>query len=214
MKTKLYIVRHTQTTGNVERRLTGRCDYEITEDGKKYVEKMTQVLKNISFASAYASTSRRTEKTIEKLAEINGIQIKELDGLCEMYFGIYDGMKWEDVNKINPRIHELHMQTNEIKEIPEQEATEAVANRMYETISEIAMENLGKNVLICSHGVAIEAFLRKVTGVPFTQMVDEYSQKNTSINIVEYDEQLNKFKVLELNKKNHLEIKKESHSER
>ena len=30
MKTKIYLVRHTQTTGNVERRLTGRNDFELT----------------------------------------------------------------------------------------------------------------------------------------------------------------------------------------
>lgn len=205
MRTKLYIVRHTQTTGNIEHRLTGRYDYEITEDGKKYIEKMIQVLKNIQFASAYSSTSPRTKKTIKKLADMNGIEIQELEELCEMYFGIYDGMKWEEVNKINPRIDELHMITNEIKEIPNQETTEQVTDRMYQIIKKIALQNLGKNVLICSHGVAIEAFLRKVTGVPFIQMVDEYSQKNTSINVVEYDEELNRFKVLELNNRRHLE---------
>ena len=31
MKTKIYIVRHTETVGNVEERLTGRQDYELTE---------------------------------------------------------------------------------------------------------------------------------------------------------------------------------------
>ena len=205
MKTKLYVVRHSQTTGNVEKRLTGRSDYEITEKGEKYIEKMSDELRKVKFSSAYSSTSKRTKKTIKKLADMNGIEIKELDELCEMYFGIYDGMKWEEVNKINPKIHELHKATNEIKEIPNQETTEHVAERMYNIIRKIAWQNLGKNVLICSHGVAIEAFLRKVTGVPFTQMVQEYSQKNTSINIVEYDEELNKFEVLELNNKRHLE---------
>ena len=33
MKTKLYIVRHAETTGNIEKRLTGRKDYELTKKG-------------------------------------------------------------------------------------------------------------------------------------------------------------------------------------
>ena len=33
MKTKLYIVRHAETTGNIEKMLTGRKDYELTENG-------------------------------------------------------------------------------------------------------------------------------------------------------------------------------------
>lgn len=207
MKSKIYIVRHTQTVGNIEHRLTGRYDYELTEDGKKYIQKMEENLKNIKFSSAYSSTSDRTRKTIQGLANKNGIEVIKLEELCEMYFGIYDGMKWEDVNKVNPRIDELHIQTNEIKEIPEQETTEEVAKRMYDILIQIAKNNLGKNVLVCSHGVAIEAFLRKITGEPFVNKIDEYSQRNTSINVVEYDDELKEFKLLKLNDKSHLEKK-------
>ena len=39
MKTKIYLVRHTQTIGNTERRLSGRTDFEVTPDGQKYIEK-------------------------------------------------------------------------------------------------------------------------------------------------------------------------------
>lgn len=41
MKTILYLVRHTQTIGNVEKRLTGREDYELTFEGKMFVDKLT-----------------------------------------------------------------------------------------------------------------------------------------------------------------------------
>ena len=154
-------------------------------------------MKNIKFDKIYSSTSGRTKKTITTLAKLNNIDIIQNDNLCEMYFGIYDGMKWEDVNKINPEIDRLHIETNEIMNIPEQEKTEQVAERMYKFIEKISKENLGKTILICSHGVAIEAFLRKITGVPFVEKREEYSQKNTSINILEYDEN-GKFEILVL----------------
>ena len=120
-----------------------------------------------------------------------------------MYFGIYDGMRWEDVNKINPEIDRLHIETNEIMGIPNQEKTQEVAERVYNCIERIAKENLQKVVLICSHGIAIESFLRKITNVPFTEQREEYSQKNTSINILEYDENKG-FKILVLNDKSHI----------
>lgn len=37
MKTKLFVVRHTETIGNIKKRLTGRKDYELTERGKEIV---------------------------------------------------------------------------------------------------------------------------------------------------------------------------------
>ena len=204
MKTKIYLVRHTRTIGNDERRLVGRADYEVTQVGQEYINKLTEKLKNIKFDKIYSSTSGRAKKTIAPLAEQNGLNIIQDDNLCEMYFGIYDGMKWEEVNKINPEIDRLHIETNEIMNIPEQETTEQVAERMYKYIEKISKENFGKTILICSHGVAIEAFLRKITKVPFIEKREEYSQRNTSINILEYN-QNGEFKVLTINDKSHIE---------
>lgn len=204
MNSKIYLVRHTRTIGNDEHRLTGREDYEITLEGKKYIDLLTKKLENIKFDSAYASTSKRTSKTIQKLADLNNVEIQEYEDLCEMYFGIYDGMKWSDVDKINPKISKLHKETNEIIEIPNQETTVEVAKRMNKIMFKIANENLGKTVLICSHGVAIEAFLRSITGVKFTEEREEYSQKNTSINILNFDNESQKFTIEDLNNIEHL----------
>ena len=203
MKTIIYLIRHTRTIGNEEHRLTGRSDYEVIKQGQEYIYKLTKRLKNIKFDKAYSSTSERTKKTIQPLADLNKLEIVQDENLCEMYFGIYEGMTWDEVNRINPEIDRLHKLTNEIMEIPEQESTKEVEERMYNFIVKIAKENLGKIVLICSHGIAIEAFLRRITGVPFKEQIEEYSQKNTSINILEYEEDKG-FKVLTINDKEHL----------
>lgn len=204
MKTKLYIVRHTQTVGNIEKRLTGREDYEITDEGQKYIEKLNKRLENIKFDKVYASTSGRTIKTIKELANLNNCEIETTEELCEMYFGIYDGWKWEEVNKTNPQIDKYHQETNEIMGIPNQETTQEVTDRMYNFIRKISNENLGKTILIGSHGVAIEAFLRKITGEKFLERIEEYSQKNTTVNIVEYDSEKDTFEIIVLNDISHL----------
>ena len=121
-----------------------------------------------------------------------------------MYFGIYDGMKWTEVNMINPQIDKIHRETNEIMKIPEQESTEEVRKRMNKIMLKIANENLGKTVLVCSHGVAIETFLRSITRVPFVKERREYSQANTSVNIVNFDGDTQKFSLEKLNDLSHL----------
>ena len=181
-KTKIIIVRHTETIGNIEKRLTGRTDYEITEKGQTLINKLTKELENIKFDAMYASTLERTIKTIKPLSIKNNIEIQCLEDLCEMNFGIYDGWKWEDVNKIQPEIKENQNKINEINGIPKQESTEEVANRMYNCILKIAKENIGKTILICSHGVAIEAFLRKIINLPFKYEREKFCQHNVAIN--------------------------------
>lgn len=187
MKSKIFIVRHTETVGNVEKRLTGRQDYEITNRGKILVDELTDHFKNIKFDRIYASTSQRTVKTVEKLAELNGIGVEEKEELCEMYFGIYDGWKWEEVDRVNPQVKLNQNKTNEILGIPNQENTDDVANRIYECILNLARQNEGKTILICSHGVAIEAFLRKIAGVPFRYEKEKFCQHNVAINELEFE---------------------------
>ena len=200
METRIYIVRHAETVGNIEKRLTGWQDYEITKKGQELVEKLTKKFENIKIDAIYSSSSKRAIATVENIAKQKQLEIVQDDRLKEMYFGIYDGWKWEDVDRVNPKIHKLHVENNEIMQIPEQETTIEVTNRMYDAIEEIAKKNIGKSVLIASHGVSIEAFLRKVTKEPFTIKIEEYSQHNTSLNELIYNK--DGFKVVKLNEWN------------
>lgn len=196
MKTRIFIVRHTETIGNIEKRLTGRKDYDITENGKNLIYKLTQELKNVKFDKIYSSTSKRAISTVEPLAILNKIHIEEKEDLCEMYFGIYDGWKWEDVNKIQPEVKQEQIRINEIKGIPEQETMEQVAERMYQCITEIASSNIGKTILISSHGVAIEAFLRKILKKPFREDRETFCQHNVAINELEFEN--NNYNIIQL----------------
>ena len=113
-----------------------------------------------------------------------------------MYFGIYDGWKWEDVNKIQPEIKQTQNEINEIVGIPKQETMEETANRIYDYILRILKDNEGKTILVSSHGIAIEAFLRKIENVKFRYEREKFCQHNVAINELEYEN--NKFKIIRL----------------
>lgn len=201
-RTRIFIVRHTETVGNIEKRLTGRQDYEVTPRGEKLIQKLTTELSNIKFDKIYSSTSGRAIKTVENLAKLNNLEIETKEDLCEMYFGKYDGWKWEDVNRIQPEIKQRQNEINEISRIEGQETMEYVADRMDKCIRNIAQANIGKTILISSHGVAIEAFLRKISGIPFSQEREKFCQYNVAINELEYEN--DKFKIIQLANINYL----------
>lgn len=204
LKAKVILVRHVETIGNIEHRLTGRHDYALTQYGISTINQLTNYLKDVKIDAIYSSPLERTVKTVEGLANINNLNVQCIENLSEMYFGIYDGWKWEDVNKVNPLISRMQSETNEIMCIPNQETTAEVAERIYKQIKSCAEENLGKTILISSHGVAIEAFIRKITGDAFNTKISEYSQRNGSINILTYDSDLQKFDLLDLNDTSYL----------
>ena len=202
--TNIYLIRHAQSVGNIEKRLTGRVDYMLTDEGRNQVKKLTDRLKDVHFDVAYSSPMSRAIDTIKPLTELNNLDAIKEEKLSEMYFGIYDGFKWKEVNEIDASISNRRKETNEISGISNQESTQQVKKRMYKVISNIADNNIGKTILIASHGVAIEAFLRQITGEPFAIKKQEYSPQNTSINIVQYNEENNKFEIKLLNDLEHL----------
>ena len=101
------------------------------------------------------------------------------------------------MNSKSPKeIKQTQKEINEITGIPNQETMEEVANRMYDCIFKILKENEGKTILISSHGVAIEAVLRKIENIKFKYEREKYCQHNVAINELEYEN--NKFKIIRL----------------
>ena len=70
MKTRVFIVRHTETIGNVEKRLTGRQDYEITERGQVLIQKLTKELEKIKQKALEEHIPIIMDDTLEVIAKI------------------------------------------------------------------------------------------------------------------------------------------------
>jgi len=84
--------------------------------------------------------------------------------------------------------------------IPNQESTKQVEDRMFNSIRKIAKNNLGQTVLIVSHGIAIETYLRAVEGIQAEDYKAKFFQSNGSINLLEYDEEIDEFVIKEYSK--------------
>ncbi len=200
MKTKIYLVRNAECKGNIENILGEEKNFDITPKGYQTIEKLDEYFKDKKIYSIYSSFSTMCLETVKNISENLKIEVKKENDLREKSFGIYDGEKWEDVLKKSPSLKKYRKKKIEILGIPGQESTKQVEDRMSKIIRKIARENLGQNVLIISHGVAIETFLRAVVGVPYSEDKEKYFQKNSAINYVEYDEDIDQFVVKEVSK--------------
>lgn len=195
--TTVYMVRHAECVGNVEDRLTGRVDFELTDKGREQAEELAKKFNDIKFDAVYSSPEKRAVHTGMPTAKMQNLDIIIDKDLAEMYFGEYDGFTWKEVNKINPLIKQGQITKNVIQGISNQETTEQVEKRMCRAVSKIVSSNKEKTILIVSHGVAIEAYLRSITKVPFEQERERYSQKCVAVNIIEYCK--NNANVIKLN---------------
>ena len=200
MKTKIYLVRNVECFGNIEEILGEKNNYPITDKGYENIKLLTEYFKTKKISNIYSSLSTMCLETVDILAKELNIKVNKVNDLREKFFGDFDGKKWENIFLEEPRLKKYRKKKIEILGIPNQESTKQVQDRMMKAITKIAIENLGQSVLVVSHGVAIETFIRAVVGISYSDDKEKYFQKNGAINYIEYDEEVDEFEVKEVAK--------------
>ena len=88
---KIYLLRHGTTAWNAGRRIQGRTDIPLDEDGEKLAVLTGEGLKNagVKFSKVYASPLYRARRTAELVAP--GVKMETDSRLLELAFGTFEG---------------------------------------------------------------------------------------------------------------------------
>jgi probable phosphoglycerate mutase len=79
-------------------------------------------------------------------------------------------------------------------------------NRVIAEVKEIIDKNTGKNICIVTHGTVIRAILCRFYGKTLEYMANIYWHDNTSVTIVDYDNEKDEFEVLMEGNTEHLDF--------
>ena len=88
---KLLLVRHGETDHNSEDLVSGQQDVELNETGVRQAERLANRMDNWDIDSCYSSDLERTCKTVERVAERHGLDIRISKDLRERSFGEFEG---------------------------------------------------------------------------------------------------------------------------
>ena len=196
----LILVRHGQSTWNLEKRFTGWVDVELTEKGKSEAEKAGLLIKekNIEISFYYSSLQLRANNTLKIIQEVlkdkktfsRAWQLNErhygaLTGLNKIEMGEKMGedkihefrrswdIKPDALSKESP-YHPINIETykNIPKEvIPDTESLKDTYERATKYFEkEIKKKLENKNVLISAHGNSIRALCKKLFGLDNIQI--------------------------------------------
>ena len=90
---KLYFTRHGQTVWNVENKICGVTDIELTELGKQQAVQLGKTIaeKNLHIDQILCSPLIRAKNTAQYIADITGLPLREEERLREQCFGKYEG---------------------------------------------------------------------------------------------------------------------------
>ena len=160
MGTIIYLTRHGETEWNIEKRLQGRGDSPLTKDGIQRAKELRDRIKNIDIDVIYSSPIKRALNTANILRGNKNIDIVTDDRLMEMCFGDYEGKKIDIIQKENPNWDiKLIMQGNVEICAPNGENLKEVRERISKLMNKIIAENIGKSILIVTHGITLKALM-------------------------------------------------------
>jgi len=141
----LYIARHGQTIWNVQNKVCGITDVELTEKGREQAKVLASAVSDKNINVIISSPLKRAVETGRIVADACNIPIEIDARLLEQNYGIYEGVDRKDEAFLNNK-------RNFAYKYPGGESMMQVAYRVYGLIDEIKYKYKGKNVLIISHG--------------------------------------------------------------
>lgn len=167
---KLYIVRHGETEWNVIKRFQGQLNTPLTEKGMEKLRKTGKKLENVLFDEVYTSELGRTVASAEIiLNENNGyknnkLELQKLAELNEVYFGVWQGLTYEEVFLKYPEEANNYFYNvkNYNAENVEAENLKDALERFLKGINKILNRHKSGNILVVTHGTVFEMFINYV----------------------------------------------------
>lgn len=195
----LTLVRHGQSTYNLENRFTGNVDVELTDLGRHEALIAGEKLANFTYDFAYTSMLKRAWETLsiilEKINQINLLPIKN-ETLNERQYGSLQGLnKAETSEKYGLIQVELWRRSYEVRP-PDGESLEDTFNRTipyYKTEIEPKLRE-GKNVLVVAHGNSLRALLMYLENIS-PQNITKINIPTGSPRNYVFDENMNLLRV-------------------
>src|SRR5918994_753583 len=95
----LYMVRHGQAAGGGENRFSGSADPPLTEVGEAMALAFAAAYSSMKWEAIYTSPMLRTLDTAAALCRRTGIQATVEEGLKEVDYGEWEGLRQEEAKK-------------------------------------------------------------------------------------------------------------------
>jgi alpha-ribazole phosphatase len=153
------MVRHGQTAASRENRFSGSLDPPLTAVGEAMAEAFARAYAPLTWDAIYTSPMLRTRQTAEALSRRTGVAVTVDDGLKEIEYGEWEGLRQDEVRTRWPEAFEYWASDVASRGTPGGETAFHVAARAMRVVEAIRSRHQRGNVMLVSH----KATLRVIT---------------------------------------------------
>jgi len=185
--TLIILLRHGETTWNVEGRYQGHLDSPLTPRGESQARALARRLAGVKFGALCSSDLGRASRTAAIIAQATGHEVRLDARLRERHLGIFQGLLKSEIKQKLPDEYRLFKTAGPDHAVPGGESTRQSAQRSIACLEELARCHAGETIVVVAHGGTISALLRHTLGIPLGTP-RRFERFNASWNVFTWDD--------------------------
>lgn len=187
LATKIIVIRHGETTWNLDGRFQGYGDSPLTEKGVAQAQAVGKRMKKVPFDFLYSSDLTRAHRTAQCIAAETQHEIRLDTRLRERNLGIFQGKTRAEFIAAYPDVFAAYQADLLDYVIPEGESFRQCYQRCISCFEELAQQHVGKTVVMVTHGGILANLLKHTLKIPL-EAPRNFHVWNASLNIFSYSQ--------------------------
>lgn len=181
----IYLLRHGDSRQDEIKRYIGQADVPLNDEGRSQAACWRKELANIPMERIFCSDLSRSLETARIIAEGRSELVQPLHKLREINLGAWDGLSFEDVQRLYPSEYERRGADMVTYRTPGGECFADLAARVVPLFVEILRGSSG-NLLIVGHAGANMVIICHILGMPLENLF-RIRQDYGCMNIIDFD---------------------------
>jgi probable phosphoglycerate mutase len=164
--TRVTAIRHGETAWNAERRVQGHTDIGLSATGREQAARLAWALAGRERIDAiYSSDLARAFETARAIAAAANVAVRPETGLRERSFGRAEGLTFDDFSRRWPDEAERWRRRDPHWRSDGGESLLQFWERITGAVHRLGAQNLGKHVVLVTHGGVLDVLYRAATGL-------------------------------------------------
>jgi broad specificity phosphatase PhoE len=177
----VHLVRHGDTVQAAEGILSGDLDPPLTDSGRAQADRVARAFEPVALTAIYCSPKLRARMTAEPTARASRQTPILADGLREIGYGRWEGMKEADLRVSEPAAFEAWHRDPAMQSPPGGETAFAIAARAMPVLADIFRTHPAGQVMVVSHKATIRIVVCALLGIPLARFRSQVACPTASI---------------------------------
>jgi probable phosphoglycerate mutase len=181
----IHLVRHGDTSQAAEGVFCGDLDPSLTDHGHWQAEQVARVVAPLDPVALYCSPKLRARQTAEPIARMTKLVPVVEEGLREIAYGRWEGLREADVRVIEPAALAAWHDDPSLMSPPGGETAYEIAARALPVVARVRDRHKSGHVVLVSHKATVRVIVCALLGVPLKRFRTYVSCPTTSITTFE-----------------------------